>query len=182
MSTTQTLVPVGTWNVDPTHTVVEFGIKHLMITTIKGQFTELEGSFKTAEDGTVTAEGSVKTASINTNEAKRDEHLRSPDFFDAEQYPEITFRSSSVEHSGGNDYVVHGDLTIHGVTRPFAWDTTVTGVVTDPWGNERVGIELRGSVNPPEFGMNFNAELESGGNLVGDKADVTVNVEAVKQK
>jgi polyisoprenoid-binding protein YceI len=182
MSTTQTLVPVGTWNVDPTHTVVEFGIKHLMITTIKGQFTELEGSFTTAEDGTATAEGSVKTASINTNEAKRDEHLRSPDFFDAEKYPDITFRSSSVEHAGGNNYVVHGDLTIHGVTRPFAWDTTVTGVANDPWGNERVGIELRGTVNPPEFGMDWNAELESGGNLVGDKADVTVNVEAVKQK
>jgi polyisoprenoid-binding protein YceI len=182
MSVTQTLVPVGTWNVDTTHTVVEFGIKHLMITTVKGQFTELEGSFTTAQDGTVTAEGKVETASVNTNEPKRDEHLRSADFFDAEHYPEITFTSTGVDHVDGNNFIVHGDLTIRGVTRPFDWDTRVAGVVNDPWGNERVGLELRGTVNPSDFGVDWNAELESGGNLVGDKADLTVNVEAVKQK
>jgi polyisoprenoid-binding protein YceI len=182
MSTAQTLVPTGTWNVDPTHTVVEFGIKHLMITTVKGHFAELEGSFVAREDGTVTAEGKVKTASVDTNEPKRDEHLRSADFFDAENFPEITFTSTGVEQVSGNHFTVHGDLTIRGVTRPFDWDTTVAGVANDPWGNERVGIELHGTVNPTDFGVDWNAELESGGNLVGDKADLTVNVEAIKQK
>jgi len=182
MSTTQTLVPTGTWNVDPAHTVVEFGIKHLMITTVKGNFSELEGSFVANDDGTVTAEGKVQTASVDTNEPKRDEHLRSADFFDAENFPEITFTSTGIEQVSGNHFTVHGDLTIRGVTRPFDWDTTVAGVVNDPWGNERVGIELHGTVNPADFGVDWNAELESGGNLVGDKADLTVNVEAVKQK
>jgi polyisoprenoid-binding protein YceI len=175
------LVPAGTWQVDGAHSSVEFGIKHLLITTVKGTFGNFEGTIEVAEDGAARAHGVIRADSIDTNETQRDEHLRSTDFFDAPGFPEITFASTDIGGVEGNTFRVAGDLTIRGTTRPIALEATFEGAAKDPWGNERIGVSVRGDLDPNDYGVDWNQELESGGNLVGDRVDFTANIQAVKQ-
>jgi polyisoprenoid-binding protein YceI len=175
-------VPAGTWKVDPAHSSVGFKIRHLMIANVRGHFSEFEGTVEAAEDDPVNSRawGSVKVASISTGDPQRDEHLRSPDFFDAERYPEITFESSRVRHVAGGTYEVAGDLTIKGVTREVEFDATVEGTAIDPWGVERVGISVRGTINRTDFGLTWQQKLASGGLLVGEDVQILVDVSAVR--
>ena len=170
----------GTWNVDPSHSSVEFQVKHMGIATVKGFFSDFEGFLEVAEDGTVSAAGSVGAASINTRVAQRDEHLRSPDFFDVENHPELRFRSRSVEQVDDNSYRIVGDLTIRGVTREVELDAVAEGVDQDPWGKTRVGLRVFGQISREEFGLTWNQALESGGVLVGRKVKILLDLSAVK--
>ncbi len=183
MSTTTTTTPTlaqGTWNVDPSHSSVEFQVKHMGIATVKGFFSEFEGHLEVAEDGTISARGNVKAASINTRAAQRDEHLRSPDFFDVETHPELSFQSKSVQPLAADSYRIVGELTIRGVTREVEFEAVGQGVDQDPWGNTRVGLEVTGELNREDFGLTWNQALESGGVLVGKKVKVLLDLSAVK--
>jgi polyisoprenoid-binding protein YceI len=174
-------VPTGIWRVDPTHSSVEFEIKHMMIATVRGRFTEFEGTIEAAEDlADSRVQGRVAAASIDTNEPTRDEHLRSADFLDVEHYPYITFESTRIEPLGGPEYRLTGTLTIKDQTREISLDGRVEGAEQDPWGNERVGIRVRGSIDRREFGLTWQQLLETGGFLLGDEVRVLVDISAVK--
>jgi polyisoprenoid-binding protein YceI len=179
---TSALVPTGTWTVDPTHSSVEFAVKHMGIATVRGRFTEFEGTLDVAEDlARSKARGSVKVASISTGEDARDAHLRSPEFFDAERYPEITFESTRIEPIDADSSRVFGNLTMHGITKEVKLEVVFEGADTDPWGNERVGLEVVGVLKRSDFDMTFNQALGSGNMLVGDKVNVSLDISAVKQ-
>jgi polyisoprenoid-binding protein YceI len=179
---TSPLIPTGTWTVDPAHSSVEFSVKHMGIANVRGRFTEFEGRLDMkeglAESG---AQGSVKVASIDTGEAQRDEHLRSPDFFDVAAFPEITFESTRVEAIDDESSRVHGNLTMHGITREVRLDVVIQGTDTDPWGNTRAGLEVVGTLKRSDFDMKFNQALGSGNMLVGDKVAVALDISAVLQ-
>jgi polyisoprenoid-binding protein YceI len=179
MSTTATAVPTGTWNLDPSHSKVGFSVKHLGIATVRGEFKTFEGKVEVADDGTITASGTVDTASVNTAEDARDEHLRSADFFDAEKYPQITFTSTAIK-ADGDELEITGDLTLHGVTKPVTLKAEVTGTEEDPWGNTRVGLEVTGSLSRGDYEMKFNQALGSGNVLVSDKVKLALDISAVK--
>jgi len=173
-------VPAGTWRVDPIHSSVEFQVKHLGIATVKGQFREFEGTLEVGSEGAV-AYGTVKTASVDTREPQRDEHLRSGDFFEVERYPEIGFRSTAIRPTGEDEFEIEADLSIHGVTRPVTLRATLEGVEPeDHQGNTRVGISASAQINRSDFEMRFNAALGSGNMVVGDKVKILVEVSAVK--
>src|SRR5829696_1134515 len=183
MTTTTTITPAlahGAWTVDPSHSSVEFQLKHLGIATVKGFFSDFEGSLEVSEDGKIRASGSVKAASVNTREPQRDEHLRSADFFDADNYPELRFQSKSVEQLDEDSYRIVGDLTIRGVTREVELDAVTEGVERDPWGNTRLGLEVVGQIDREDFGLTWNRALESGGVLVGKKVKILLDLSAVK--
>jgi polyisoprenoid-binding protein YceI len=176
---TATLIPAGTWAVDPSHSSVEFHVKHMGIATVRGKFTQFEGTVDTT---TGVAHGKVDVASVDTNEAQRDEHLRSADFFDAENNPELAFRSTAIVAGDDEDELaITGQLTINGVTREITLRATITGTDVDPWGNERVGLEVRGTLNRSDYGMKFNQALGSGNVLVSDKVKLLLDLSAVKQ-
>ena len=177
-----TLIPAGTWNIDPAHSRVGFAVKHLGIATVRGYFGAFEGSLATDGDiagATITA--TVDAASIDTNEEQRDAHLRSADFFDAEAHPQLTFRSTAIRAADDDEFTVAGELTMRGVTRPVELTAEVQGLETDPWGNERVGIELTGKLSRGEYGMTFNQALGSGNVLVSDTVRIALDVSLVKQ-
>jgi polyisoprenoid-binding protein YceI len=179
---TSALVPTGTWTVDPSHSSVEFSVKHMGIATVRGKFREFEGTVVIGEDlASSKATGSVKVASIDTGEADRDTHLRSADFFDANNYPEITFESTRVEPIDDESSRVFGNLTMHGVTHEVKLEVVFQGADTDPWGNERVGLEAVGVIKRSDFDMKFNQALGSGNMLVGDKVTMSMDISAVKQ-
>jgi polyisoprenoid-binding protein YceI len=180
MSATQTSLPTGTWNVDPTHSRVGFRVKHLGISTVRGEFGDYEGQLVIGEDGTATAKGNVKVASINTSDADRDTHLKAPDFFDVENYTEITFESTSITAKDEDTYEIAGDLTMHGVTHPITLTAEVGGQETDPFGNDRVGLEVTGEISRSEWGMKFNMALGSGNLAVSDKIKLDLDISAVK--
>jgi polyisoprenoid-binding protein YceI len=174
-------VPTGTWHVDPAHSSVEFEVKHMMIATVRGRFRDFEGTIHAAEDiANSRVHGVVKTASIDTNEPDRDAHLRSADFLDAERYPESRFESKLIEPLGDARYRVVGDLTIKDLSREVQFEATVGGAERDPWGNDRVGVRLRGSIDRNDFRLNWQRLLETGGFLVGDEVRLVVDVSAVK--
>lgn len=177
---TLTTLPTGTWKIDPAHSGIEFGIKHLLITTVKGSFDQFEGMIEVPEDGLPRAAATIKTESIDTNESQRDEHLRSPDFFDASQYPSITFESKRIEPSADESFRILGDLTIKGQTRELELEADLQGTARDPWGNDRVGLVVRGELTPTDFGVDWNQELESGGNLVGDRVSFSAEISAIR--
>jgi polyisoprenoid-binding protein YceI len=180
MSTTVTAVPTGTWTVDPAHSSVEFQVKHMGIATVRGNFGTFEGALDISEAG-ATARGTVEVASIDTGEDQRDAHLRSPDFFDAEAHPELSFESTAIEALGDDSFRITGDLTMHGVTNEIVLHASVEGTDIDPWGNERVGLEITGELSRGDFGMKFNQALGSGNMLVADKVKVELDISAVKQ-
>jgi polyisoprenoid-binding protein YceI len=177
---TATLIPTGTYAVDPSHSRVGFAVKHLGIATVRGGFGTFEGSLALTDDGAV-ATGSVTAASVDTNEPDRDAHLRSPDFFDVERFPEIGFRSTAIRPVDDETFEIAGELTLHGVTRSIALDAEIQGTEVDPWGNERVGLEITGQLNRADFGMKFNQALGSGNMLVSDKVKLNLDVSAIKQ-
>ncbi len=179
-ATSQTLIPTGTWTADPAHTTVGFSVKHLGISNVHGTFDEFDGSLVTDGDlSTAKITGVVKTASVNTGEQQRDDHLRSADFFDAEQYPELRFESTSIQ-ADNDELTITGNLTIHGVTNAITLRGEITGTESDPWGNERVGLEIAGSLSRGDYGMKFNQALGSGNVLVGDKVKIALDISAVR--
>src|SRR4051794_27879084 len=184
MSAVETAPSIGsktTWKLDPSHTLVEFSAKHLMITTVKGRFTDVEGLIHADEkDPTKSSvEATLKAASIDTRTDQRDNHLRSGDFLDVEKFPEITFRSTRIEGSR-KEFKLTGDLTIRGVTKPVTLDVTFEGQTKDPWGGERVGFSASGKIDRRDFGLTWNVMLEAGGLTVGNDIKINIEVEAVK--
>jgi polyisoprenoid-binding protein YceI len=182
MSTTATLIPTGTWAVDPAHSKVGFAVKHMGIATVRGEFTEFEGTLEIGEDlSSARAFGTVKAASVDTNEPQRDGHLRSADFFDVEQFPELKFESTGIEQLDEDTFRITGKLTIHGVTNEIVLHAEIDGTDVDPWGNERVGLEVIGELSRGDYGMKFNQALGSGNMLVADKVKLALDISAVKQ-
>lgn len=184
MSTT--VVPqtsVTTWNIDPAHTVAEFKVKHMMITFVKGHFSEVSGKL-VLDEADITksrVEAAINVASIHTREPQRDAHLQSGDFFDAEKFPSLTFVSKTVARKGEGELAVTGDLTIHGVTRTVTFHVEgPTPPSKDPWGNTRIGISATAKINRKDYGLNWNATLETGGFLVGDEVSITLDAEFVR--
>ena len=174
-------VPTGTWAVDPIHSSVGFEVKHMMISTVRGHFKQYEGTLEAAEDYRDSRIwGSVQVASIGTNNPDRDEHLRGPDFFDAERWPSITFESTAIEHIEGGSYRVSGNLTIKDVAREIEVEANVEGAAIDPWGNDRVGIAVRGSIDRTEFGLTWQQALVGGWLLVGDQVALRIDISAVR--
>lgn len=171
------------WVLDPAHSLIEFSVKHMMIANVKGRFSGVEGVIYADLPDLTTAEieVTVDAASINTAEPQRDQHLRSADFFDVEQYPRLTFKSKKIERAGGGEYKLTGDLTIHGVTKEVVFDATFEGQGKDPWGNERAGFSAETKIDRKDFGLQWNAVLETGGILVGDQVKISVQIEAIKQ-
>ncbi len=173
----------ATWNIDPVHSVAEFKVKHMMISNVKGQFTSLTGSLN-LDEGDVTksrVEVTIQAASINTREPDRDKHLRSADFFDVEKFPTLTFQSTKITRTGDGELAVDGDLTIHGVTRNVRFAVEgPTPPGKDPWGNTRIGASATAKINRKDFGLHWNAALETGGILVGEEVTLTLDVQFVK--
>jgi polyisoprenoid-binding protein YceI len=170
---------VGTWSIDPVHSEVGLSVRHLMVSKVKGRFTRFEGTVVTAENplaSSVTAE--IDASSIDTGNADRDNHLRSSDFFEADAHQKITYRSSGVRLDG-DDFVLDGELTIKGVTRPVALRLEVGGFGPDPYGGTRAGFSATGQINRKDFGVDFNAVTEAGGVVVADKVDLHLEIEAV---
>jgi polyisoprenoid-binding protein YceI len=169
------------WKLDPTHTAVEFSAKHLMITTVKGRITDVEGTIDIDETNPKNSSvaATLKGASIDTRTEQRDQHLRSADFLHVEQYPEITFRSTRIEGER-DEFKLTGDLTIRDVTRPITLDVRFEGQQKDPWGNERVGFSATGKIDRRDFGLVWNQLLETGGAVVGNDIKINIEVEAIK--
>ncbi len=182
MTTATTTPATTTWNIDPAHSSAEFKVKHMMISNVKGSFSGLSGVLtEHAVDSTLSSvEASVPVATVSTGDAQRDGHLKSADFFDAEKYPTLNFKSTKVELKAGA-YEVTGDLTIHGVTKPvtFAVDGP-SAPGKDPWGNTRIGLSATTKINRKDFGLAWNAALETGGFLVGEEIAITLEVEFIK--
>jgi polyisoprenoid-binding protein YceI len=178
--TVATVVPTGTWTVDPVHSRVEFQVKHMGIANVRGNFAAFEGKLEIGEDG-AHASGTVQTASVNTGEPQRDDHLRSPDFFDADANPVISFASTAITPLDDESFRITGDLTIHGITREVTLHADVLGTDIDPYGNERVGLEVSGQLNRGDFEMKFNQALGSGNMLVSDKVKLALDISAIKQ-
>ena len=171
-----------TWNIDPAHTTVEFSVKHLMISTVRGHFGAVTGTIVLDEqnplNSSVTAE--IDVTSVSTHQEQRDAHLRSADFFDVEKFPAIRFESTSIERDGDH-FDVHGNLTIRDVTRAVVLHTTDEGRGGDPWGGQRAGFSATTKVDRRDFGLTWNQALETGGVVVGNDIKITLEVEAVKQ-
>jgi polyisoprenoid-binding protein YceI len=184
MSTVATpQIATTTWNLDPVHSVAEFKVKHMMISNVKGQFTKLSGvlALDTADLTKSRVEASIEAASINTRDEQRDGHLKSADFFDVEKFPTLSFKSTRVSLTGDDEFAVTGDLTIHGVTRSVVFNVEgPTAPAKDPWGNIRRGLSATTKINRKDFGLTWNAALETGGILVGDDVTITLDVQFVK--
>lgn len=179
---TATLIPTGTWNVDPSHSTVGFSVKHLGIATVRGRFEQFEGSLEIGEDlSAARAYGTIQAGSVNTDDSGRDEHLRSADFFGVEANPEIRFESKAIRPLDEDTFEIEGELSMNGVTGPVTLTAVVEGTETDPWGNERVGLEVTGRVNRGDWNMTFNQALGSGNLLVGEKVTLSLDISAVKQ-
>ena len=172
----------GDYTIDTAHSRIGFAVRHAMVTNVRGEFTAYEGKLHLdgANPSASTAELVIKVASIDTKQAQRDEHLRTGDFFEAEAHPEITFRSTSAEEVDGDTYRLHGDLTIKGVTHPITLDLEYTGSATDVYGADRVGFEGGTTVDRTAWGLTYNAALETGGVLIGEKVKLTLDISAVK--
>lgn len=171
------------WQLDPTHSSAEFAVRHMMVSTVKGNFKTLSGSvvYDEAHPEASRVEAEIDAASIDTGVADRDTHLRSADFFDVQKFPKLTFRSTGIELDGADSGKMHGELRIRGVTKPVTLDVSYLGEVKDPWGNRRRGYTAETTLNRKDFGMTWNVVLDAGGVLVGDKVKVTLNVEAIEK-
>ena len=171
------------WQFDLTHSSIGFHIRHLMVSKVHGRFHAWSGKLELDDDDLTRSklDVSIDASSIDTKEDKRDAHLRSPDFLDVEKFPTITFTSTKITRTGDETYELVGDLTIHGVTRPVTLAVEGGGRVKDPWGGTRTGFSAKGAISRKDFGMTWNLALEAGGFVVGDKLELSLEVEAVKQ-
>jgi polyisoprenoid-binding protein YceI len=172
----------ATWKLDPSHSSVEFSAKHMMFTTVRGRFAEVEGSIAGDKDSPATASLHVtmKAASIDTRNEQRDQHLRSADFLDAETYSDVTFTSTRIE-GDARKFRMTGDLTIRGTTRPVTLDVTYEGAGTDPWGGERIGFSASGKIDRREFGLVWNQALETGGVLVSNEIKIQIDAQIIRE-
>lgn len=173
-----------TWVIDPTHSEIAFKVKHLMISNVKGSFSEFSGQLLTDGNDFSTSEISfqINPASINTGVADRDGHLKSPDFFDVENFSVIDFTSGKLVKTSDEEFELTGNLVIKGVSKPVRLEVEFGGFMSDPWGNEKAGFTLSGKLNRKDFGLNWNAALEAGGVLVGEEIKLNIDIELVKQK
>jgi polyisoprenoid-binding protein YceI len=174
---------VTTWKLDPAHSTAEFKVKHMMISNVKGSFSGLSGALRLDETDRThsTVEASINVATLNTGDAQRDGHLKSGDFFDAEKFPTITFKSSNIDSTGGPDYEVTGDLTLHGITKSVIFVVEDVSTPTkDPWGNQRIGLSASTKINRKDFGLTWNSALESGGVLVGEEVIISLEVQFIQ--
>jgi polyisoprenoid-binding protein YceI len=170
------------WALDPTHSELQFKVKHLMITTVTGSFQDLTAELTTEDDTfeNATSSFTAQVGSISTGNADRDGHLKTGDFFDAEQFPTITFASTSFTKNG-DDFKLAGDLTIKGVTKPVLLNVEFGGIATDPWGNTKAGFSINGKINRGDFGLTYNAALETGGVMLGDEIKLLGELQFAKQ-
>lgn len=170
------------WTIDPTHSEVGFKVKHMMFTNVKGLFNDYSANIRFNDDlKDADLQFEAQINSIFTNNADRDAHLKGADFFDAEQFPTLQFKSTKIEGSG-SDYEITGDLTIKGVTKPVTLNAEFSGLMTDPWGNTKVGLNIDGKINRKDFGLTYNAALETGGVLVGEDVKLNAEIQLVEQK
>jgi polyisoprenoid-binding protein YceI len=171
------------WDIDVAHSAIHFHVRHMIISKVHGRFARWAGAIQLdPQDLTRSSvEVTIDAASIDTQVADRDAHLRSADFLDVERYPQLAFRSTRVEKAGGAGYRVTGELTLRGVTREVVLDAEFAGTGKDPWGNERAGFSARTSLDRRDFGLVWNAALEAGGVLVGEKVEISIELEAVKK-
>jgi polyisoprenoid-binding protein YceI len=181
MTTLQTSV-TGTYAIDATHSRIGFVARHAMVTKVRGSFNEFEGSgvFDADQPSNSKLRLTIKTASIDTRNADRDGHLRSNDFFDMDMFPEITFVSTAVQQTADDTFSVTGDLTIKGVTKPVSVEFEYTGAAVDPYGNQRIGLEGKTTINRKDWGVSWNATLDAGGVLVSEKVTLEFEVSAIK--
>jgi polyisoprenoid-binding protein YceI len=182
-ATTTTPATASTWNVDPVHSMAEFRVKHLMISNVRGRFTGVTGKlvYDPADLAKSSVEASIDVSTIDTRDPQRDTHLKSPDFFDVEKFPALTFHSSRVTRKADGSIFVAGPLTIHGVTREVEFEVEgPTPPVKDPWGNTRIGVSASTKIDRREFGLTFNAALETGGVMVGEEVAITLELEFVQ--
>jgi polyisoprenoid-binding protein YceI len=170
------------WNIDSAHSGVHFSVRHMVIAKVRGGFSRFQGAidFDPEQPETAKVAVTIDATSIDTREPKRDEHLRSADFFDVATYPQLVFESTAVEPTGDGALRVRGNLTIHGVTRPVVLDTEYLGLGKDPWGQTRVAFQAKTTINRKDFGLGWNQVLETGGVLVGDKVEIALDVQAVQ--
>jgi len=173
----------GDYDLDTTHTQLGFTARHAMVTKVRGTFAEFEGQLHIDGSDPTASSGYLRMLahSIDTGVQQRDEHLRSNDFFDMANFPEVTFTSTSVEHVADSDYRITGELTIKDITKPVTMDMTYTGFATDPFGNKRLGLEGSVTINRKDWGLNWNASLEAGGVLVSEKIQINVDISAIKR-
>jgi len=169
------------WTIDGSHSLAEFSVKHMMVTTVKGRFQKISGNIVWDETNpsASSVEATIDASSITTHDEKRDAHLSSADFFELEKYPTITFKSTKVDAKNADNFKVTGDLTLHGVTKEVTLDVEYNGSGKNPWGMTVAGFTARTSVNRKDYGLNWNVALETGGMLVSDKVNITLEVEAV---
>ena len=171
------------YTADPSHSSIGFAVRHMVVSKVKGYFNEYTATIL-YDDKDITkssTEVTIKTASVDTRDAKRDEHLRTPDFFDSAKYPEITFKSKRIEKSG-EGFVAVGDLTMRGVTKEISIQFTFSGVVTDPWGNTRLGLSGGTKLNRQDYGISWSKSLDTGGLVVADDVEIAIEIEAIKAK
>jgi polyisoprenoid-binding protein YceI len=181
-TTAPSVIPTGTWDVDPAHSRVGFSIRHMGIATVRGEFDEFAGTLEVnSEPAAGRASGSVSAASIFTNQPQRDEHLRSPDFFDVAAHPTIRFVSTAIEVVAAQTFDISGELTIRGVSRTVTLRAVIHGSDVDLFGQTRVGLAVTGEISRSDYGMTFNQTLSSGGLLLSDRVHITVDISAVKQ-
>lgn len=175
-----TVTGTRTYQIDKAHSEVTFQVRHL-VTRVRGRFTEFEGTiqFDEADPTKSAVDVTIQAASVDTNEATRDNHLRSADFFSAEEHKTLTFTSSSITRTGSDTFDVAGNLTVRGVTKPVTLRATFLGKAKDPWGNDRIGAEAEVTLNRKDYGLMWNAALETGGFLVGDEVKVALSIQAI---
>jgi polyisoprenoid-binding protein YceI len=181
---TPTSATSTTWSVDPAHSHVEFAVKHLMISTVKGRFADVKGTVSYNESNPTQSKVDIEiaTTSVDTRAEQRDAHLRSPDFFDVERFPTMKFISKRIEGDPNGEFKLIGDLTIRDKTQEVALDAEFQGKTRDPWGSDRMGFAAKGKINRKEFGLNWNQALDAGGWVLGDDIKMSIEVELVKQK
>ena len=172
-----------TWALDPTHSELTFKVRHLLVSNVTGHIKQFNATVETEGDNVASAKVNLtaEVSSISTNNEQRDGHLMSPDFFDTANHPAITFTSNQLEKAGDDEYKMHGDLTMRGVTKPVTLKVEFGGKVVDPWGNDRMGFEVHGKINRKDFGVAFSMVSETGGILLGEEISINANVEFVKQ-
>jgi|KBSMisStandDraft_5_1062788.scaffolds.fasta_scaffold252581_2 polyisoprenoid-binding protein YceI len=170
-----------TYNLDPNHSTIGFSVSHLVINNVHGKFNEFKGTVVVDDKAIKEAKGTIEVKSIDTGIAKRDEHLRTPDFFDAQKYPTITFVSKKAEKQG-DETVLTGDFSMHGMTKEISLPVKISGPITDPWGGTRIGLHAKTKISRKGFGVSYNATSKTGSAVVGDEIEIEINAEAVKAK
>lgn len=170
------------WTIDPTHSAIEFSVKHMMISKVKGAFNKFDATISADASDLTTADidFTIDVASIDTKNEDRDNHLRSADFFNVEQFPTLSFKAAKIEKTDEDEYAVTGDVTLHGVTKQETFAITFEGQGKDPWGNEKAGFSGTGKIKRSDYGLTWNAALETGGVLVGDQITINIELQLIK--